>query len=74
MRRELAAKQSELDAALAAHAEPAVIAGAAPAAARSFPSFASVCGALIAAAGGFWLGYATLARRIRRKFGGIKVY
>jgi hypothetical protein len=23
---------------------------------------------------GFWLGYATLARRVRRKFGGIKVY
>lgn len=31
--------------------------------------------ALIAAlGGGFWLGYATLARRIRYKFGGIKVY
>jgi hypothetical protein len=29
---------------------------------------------LIAAAGGFWLGYATLARRIKQKFGGIKVY
>jgi hypothetical protein len=25
-------------------------------------------------AGGFWLGYATLARRIKYKFGGIKVY
>jgi hypothetical protein len=23
---------------------------------------------------GFWLGYATLARRVRRKFGGIRVY
>jgi len=23
---------------------------------------------------GFWLGYVTLARRIRRKFGGLKVY
>jgi uncharacterized protein YgiM (DUF1202 family) len=75
LRRELAAKQSELDAALAARTEPAVVAGTAPAAAaRSFPSFASVCGALIAAAGGFWLGYATLARRVRQKFGGIKVY
>jgi hypothetical protein len=31
--------------------------------------------AIIAAAGcGFWLGYATLARRIKYKFGGIKVY
>jgi hypothetical protein len=23
---------------------------------------------------GFWLGYATLARRIKHKFGGLKVY
>ena len=23
---------------------------------------------------GFWLGYATLARRVRHKFGGLKVY
>jgi hypothetical protein len=28
----------------------------------------------MALAGGFWLGYAALARRIREKFGGIKVY
>jgi SH3 domain protein len=33
------------------------------------------CGALLSAlAVGFWLGYATLARRVRRKFGGIRVY
>jgi hypothetical protein len=29
---------------------------------------------LAAGALGFWGGYATLARRVRRKFGGIKVY
>jgi SH3-like domain-containing protein len=29
---------------------------------------------LIGLACGFWLGYATLARRVRHKFGGIKVY
>ena len=29
---------------------------------------------LAALACGFWLGYATLARRIKHKFGGIKVY
>ena len=29
---------------------------------------------LAALASGFWLGYATLARRVRHKFGGIKVY
>ena len=34
----------------------------------------AVSAALIAALCGFWLGYATLARRVRRKFGGIKVY
>jgi hypothetical protein len=28
----------------------------------------------VALACGFWLGYATLARRIKRKFGGLKVY
>jgi hypothetical protein len=40
-----------------------------------------ITGAVIAAVavalalcGGFWLGYATLARRIKRKFGGLKVY
>jgi hypothetical protein len=32
---------------------------------------AALCAALGA---GFWLGYATLARRIKAKFGGIKVY
>jgi hypothetical protein len=30
--------------------------------------------ALVSLALGFWLGYATLARRVRQKFGGIKVY
>jgi len=29
---------------------------------------------MAAAALGFWGGYATLARRVRRKFGGLKVY
>ena len=29
---------------------------------------------LAALAAGFWLGYAALARRVRQKFGGIKVY
>ena len=72
LRHELAAKQSDLDAARAARAEPATVAGAA--AAKPFPKVASVCAVLVAAAGGFWLGYATLARRIKQKFGGIKVY
>jgi hypothetical protein len=37
------------------------------------PLIAAVAVAL-AFCGGFWLGYATLARRVRRKFGGLKVY
>lgn len=33
-----------------------------------------VTAVITALCGGFWLGYASLARRIRGKFGGIKVY
>jgi hypothetical protein len=55
-------------------------AAAAPAGGFRAPS-GGITGPLIAAVavalalcGGFWLGYATLARRIKRKFGGLKVY
>jgi len=72
LERELAAKQAALDAALAVHAPSA---GAVP------PARPHTRGALlgfgigvIAAALGFWAGYVTLARRVRRKFGGLKVY
>jgi hypothetical protein len=34
----------------------------------------SVLAVLAALGAGFWLGYATLARRVTQKFGGIKVY
>jgi uncharacterized protein YgiM (DUF1202 family) len=74
LRRELAAKQAELDAAREAHAAAAAGAATAPSGARSSLSLGSVFGVLIAAACGFWLGYATLARRIKQKFGGIRVY
>jgi hypothetical protein len=54
---------------------------AAPAVGFRAPSGGGIMGTLIAAVavalalcGGFWLGYATLARRIKRKFGGLKVY
>jgi amino acid transporter len=58
---------------MAAAAAPAgVLAGIAAAAAKR-PWMAVV--PLLAALGcGFWLGYTTLARRIKRKFGGLKVY
>jgi hypothetical protein len=78
---ELAAKQSELD---AAHGERGTPVTASPpksgplaaiqaAAAPRWPVIAGIAAAFGLACG-FWLGYATLARRVRRKFGGIKVY
>jgi uncharacterized protein YgiM (DUF1202 family) len=88
--RELALKQAQLDAAQPDAAQPgAAQPGASSAApgmtrATADPTNASpsrqtligvFCGALLSAlAVGFWLGYATLARRVRRKFGGIRVY
>jgi hypothetical protein len=51
---------------------PGLMAGTAAAAARR--PWIMVAPLLAALACGFWLGYATLARRIKHKFGGIKVY
>ena len=51
---------------------PGLMAGIAAAVARR-PWIVAVP-LLAALACGFWLGYATLARRIKHKFGGIKVY
>jgi uncharacterized protein YgiM (DUF1202 family) len=66
---ELGAKQAQLDAAHAvAPAPPAAMAIGTPA------LLMGGIGAALGLAGGFWLGYATLARRVRQKFGGIKVY
>jgi Bacterial SH3 domain len=107
LKRELADKQSELDAALGAVEAPAAAPGAVttsaatpgaatpgatrPAATRpaanrpggvlagisavaSGHPWIGVFAVPVALACGFWLGYATLARRIKHKFGGIKVY
>ena len=78
LQRELEAKQSELDAARAARSEPASASGASrrPGQACEYRRRGAVAAAslLVAALGGFWLGYATLARRVKRKFGGLKVY
>jgi uncharacterized protein YgiM (DUF1202 family) len=65
-------KEAELDAALAARVPGA---GAAPLAQPHTRGAGLWLGiAMAAAALGFWGGYATLARRVRRKFGGLKVY
>jgi hypothetical protein len=37
-------------------------------------AWVGACGFLAALLSGFWLGYATLARKIRSRFGGLKVY
>jgi hypothetical protein len=94
LKRELKAKQSQLDDALTARAagsgaatpgDAAAVGGsAAGAAVPGGPSAGVsatsgrpvilVLAALIGLLGGFWLGYATLARRIKHKFGGVKVY
>ena len=72
LERELADKQAQLEAALAVRASPA---GAAPAPRQHTlePGLGFGIG-VVAAALGFWAGYLTLARRVRRKFGGLKVY
>ena len=78
---ELAAKQSELDAMGAGGPAPVIESPAASGAlaaihAAAAPRWPVITGiaAAIGLACGFWLGFATLARRVRAKFGGIKVY
>jgi SH3-like domain-containing protein len=87
LKRELAIKQSALDAAQGAPAVPAAASGlATPSGAAPGGAVAGISAATslqlwtwglsipLALACGFWLGYATLARRIKHKFGGLKVY
>jgi uncharacterized protein YgiM (DUF1202 family) len=77
LKRELAAKQGESVAANATltPGSSSVVAGAgmqrAAASTRAWIEVAATLAALIV---GFCLGYATLARRIRHKYGGLKVY
>jgi uncharacterized protein YgiM (DUF1202 family) len=81
LKSELAATQSELDAARALRPAPVIgsppasgpLAAIQAAAAPRWPVIAGISGA-VGLGVGFWLGYATLARRVREKFGGIKVY
>lgn len=78
LKRELANKQGEpaaADATLTPPGSSAAVAGAgmqrAASSARAWIEGATTLAALIT---GFCLGYATLARRIRHKYGGLKVY
>jgi uncharacterized protein YgiM (DUF1202 family) len=76
LQKELKTKQSELDSARAAGPEPTSATGGASAAADVIPANKAVAAGalLLVAACSFWAGYAALARRIKRKFGGLKVY
>jgi hypothetical protein len=81
LKQELSARQSELAAARSGAVSPAAPPQSAPgplaaiqAPAETLWQVIAGIALLIGLAGGFWLGYATLARRVKHKFGGIKVY
>jgi hypothetical protein len=80
LKQELAARQSELDAARGGESPgPQAAPARGPLGttqATPGTQWAVIAGlaGLIGLAFGFWLGYATLARRVKHKFGGIKVY
>ena len=77
LKQELAAKQAELMAANAALTPPggsAAAWGPGARAASSARAWIEVAATLSSLMVGFCLGYATLARRIRHKYGGLKVY
>jgi hypothetical protein len=81
LKQELAARQGELDAARSGGTSQAAAALPAPGPLDAIQAPAATLWQLIAGialviglASGFWLGYATLARRVKNKFGGIKVY
>jgi SH3 domain protein len=77
IKQELAERESELAALRAQPPAAGAASGSAPAhdgLARPVRLWIPVLAAAAALAGGFGLGYATLARRIRQKFGGFKVY
>jgi Bacterial SH3 domain len=81
LKQELAARQSELAAARGGGTSQAAPAQPAPGPLAAIQAPAGTLWQVIAGialliglACGFWLGYATLARRVKNKFGGIKVY
>jgi hypothetical protein len=81
LKQELSARQSEQAAARSGAVSPAAPAQSAPgplaaiqAPAETLWQVIAGIALLIGLACGFWLGYATLARRVKHKFGGIKVY
>jgi hypothetical protein len=74
LQHELSDTQSQLAEALSVRGLAPAAGAAPPATRRSIGVGGAAIAMLVVAALGFWLGYATLARRIRRRFGGLKVY
>jgi hypothetical protein len=79
LKQELAARESDLAAArsgptsVAAQQVPNALAAAQAPDGTLWQMIAGIS-LLIGLSCGFWLGYATLARRVKHKFGGVKVY
>jgi hypothetical protein len=73
LKQELAFTQSELDASRSTRPSAPTPRALILPSAHAWPAIAGIAAA-VGLGGGFWLGYAALARRIRRKFGGLKVY
>jgi SH3 domain protein len=73
LQREVVAKQAELDAERNQPTTP-IMAGSARQSSGLMGAGTVACATLAAAILGFWLGYVTLARRVRQKFGGLRVY
>ena len=73
LRQQLASKQAELDAAAARSSAPTTALAVSPSRVPE-QTWVEVIALAATLACGFWLGYSTLARRIRQKFGGLKVY
>jgi hypothetical protein len=75
LQRQLAAQKAEMDELRGTAAAPRRE-GPAPSPAIFGPlaAYVAAAGVVLSLLLGFWLGYATLARKVKQKFGGIKVY
>ena len=72
LKQQLAAQQAMIDAARGQERPPP--SPAAGSALSTAPVLIIAASAAVSLLCGFWLGYAVLARRVKHKFGGIKVY
>jgi uncharacterized protein YgiM (DUF1202 family) len=75
LQRQLAEEKAQMDEMRSAAAAPR-LAGPAPGASSFGPwsAYVAAAGVVLSLLLGMWLGYAMLARKVKQKFGGIKVY